>query len=166
MPAASQGPELLVARIRSAGFVQGDGGTGESVSLNLKSPSAASGWAPELWALNVAGGPGLVWQKSVAATRVTPSGDPMLFPPAKTRPFPSTLISPSCSTLASNFLITQGVPPGDTPRTTFAPPPATTGMTPIPPSNSASPPALTDGASIRTPGNTSIEPINHLLFIG
>src|SRR5215813_10418913 len=43
MPAAIQGPELLLARIRSAGFVQVKGGTGESVSLNLKFPSAASG---------------------------------------------------------------------------------------------------------------------------
>src|SRR5262249_14187406 len=112
-----------------------------------------------------AGGPGLDWQKSVAATMVTPSADPMLFPPAKTRPIPSAVISPSSSTFALNFSITQGLPPDGKLRTTFYAGPATTGIHPYPPSNFTSVPALTDGSSISIPNNTSIEAANHL-FIG
>src|SRR5271170_7040716 len=68
---------------------------------------------------------------------------PGLAPPARTNPFPETLMLPLAETWALSWLITQGTPPGTTPRTTFRfstqavgqPVTDTRGMTPIPPLN-------------------------------
>src|SRR5436309_9518807 len=100
MPAAIQFPVLILARMRSVGVGQVAGTAGESVSVNLKSPSAASGWDPELCASSP--------QKSVTATAVTPPAVPIAFDPARTKPLPSAVILPFVLTLALNCLITQG----------------------------------------------------------
>src|SRR5271170_249498 len=68
---------------------------------------------------------------------------PGLAPPARTNPFPETLMLPLAETWALSWLITQGTPPGTTPRTTFRfstqavgqPVTDTRGMTPAPPLN-------------------------------
>src|SRR2546422_9495413 len=163
MPAAIQRP--AATRMRSTGFVQGWGGAGESVSLISKPTSAASGTGgSELWAVGgvvfveLNGGP----QKSVANT-LCPPLVPIPSPPARSRPFPSALMSPFSLTFASNLLITQGWPPGETPRMSLrtgvvhaagaAGVQLETGITPIPPSNSTRVPAVTDGAWIITPSS-------------
>jgi hypothetical protein len=56
-------------------------------------------------------------QIRVAITDVAGGGLPALFPPARTSPFPSTLMLPFALTLASSLSITQIWPAGNTPRT-------------------------------------------------
>ena len=149
IPTANQA-RFAAFRIKSIGLVQGDGGVGESLSLILKSPLAES-ITPAVDVLNWVKGV-VAEQIRVAITDVPGGGRPALFPPAKIRPFPSTLMLPFALTLASSLSITQIWPGGDTPRTTFgftvtggpvtqaagaAGQPATdeTGMTPMPPLN-------------------------------
>src|SRR3989454_3016060 len=176
MPAAIQAPGdggvPAKIRIRSTGLVQGSGGVGLSVSFILKSPSAASGCPPVLCGTSLP-------QNSVAATIVPPPRVPMLSLPARTRPFPSALMSPFSLTFASNLLITHGWPPGDTPRTTlrftvqFVEPVAgvqakipSAVITPIPPSNSTRVPAIADGARIIIPRTTLMSPIDRCFMVG
>jgi hypothetical protein len=97
--------------------VQGDGGVGESLSLILKSPLGES-ITPAVDVLNWVKGV-VAEQIRVAITDVPGGGRPALFPPAKIRPFPSTLMLPFALTLASSLSITQIWPGGETPRTKF-----------------------------------------------
>src|SRR5213594_2630294 len=171
MPAAIQFPVLFLARMRSVGVGQVAGTAGESVSVNLKSPSAASGWDPELCPSGAVSSA----QKSVAATSFTPPAVPIALLPARTKPLPSAVILPFVLTLALNCLITQGWPPGGTPRTSLRRTKQVVGSwpqvtpsavrTPIPPSNSTRVSALTVGASIRTPKKTGTDTIHTLLMV-
>src|SRR5262249_47358668 len=108
-------------------------------------------------------------QIRVASTNkaLVPEGArPALFPPAKTNPFPSTLMRPFVLTVASSLSITQIWPAGCTPRTIFrftlsttdavggvgaTATPEETGWTPIPPLNFNSSAAA--GSEKTTPRN-------------
>src|SRR5439155_21096912 len=103
MPAAIHCPVLILARMRSVGVGQVAGTGGESVSVNLKSPSAASGWDPELCPSGVVSSA----QKSVTATAFTPPAIPIALLPARNKPLPSAVILPFLFTLTFNCRINQ-----------------------------------------------------------
>jgi hypothetical protein len=108
MPAANQFP-LPAVRIRSIGLAQSAVGIGLSTSSILKSPLAASG-TPAVSVLCSING-AILSQINVANTN-WPVALPALFPPAKTSPLPSTLMSPLVFIRAFRSLILQSWPGG------------------------------------------------------
>ena len=105
IPAANQAPPFAL-RIRSTGLAQSVGSGGASTSSILKSPSASSGTPVRvlLCSVNGAAASQIIGANTLVACA---GGLPIPLPPANTNPFPSTLISPLVSTLASRSLIRQ-----------------------------------------------------------
>src|SRR5258708_16907921 len=133
------------------GLRQTAGGSGESMSLILKSALGDSKTPAGDEILSVKGAAGS--QIRVANTDKAPVPDgarPALFPPPRIKPFPSTWMRPFALTVALSLSILQIWPAGCTSRTIFrftlsttgavagvggTATPDETGITPIPPLN-------------------------------